>query len=106
MEAGGDEPKEELPEISVKPYDFDVWEKDPELIQLRHVAYEDPKFRPLWDNGIAAYLAGDWPTAHHIFNDCLELTNNKCGPSKFLLSQIASNGGIAPDDWDGYRVDF
>ena len=77
-----------------------------ELILLRHMAYEDPKFRPLWDTGISAYLAGDWPTAHHIFNDCLELTDNKCGPCKFLLKEINDNGGIAPDDWDGYRVDF
>ena len=104
LEAGGKESKEEvLPTITVPPYTHGCWERDQELILLRHLIYENPKFRPLWDTGVAAYLSGDWPTAHHVFNDCLDLTNGLDGPSKFLINIIDGNDGNAPDDWSGYR---
>ena len=104
LEAGDKESKEEvLPTITLPPYTHGCWERDQELIQLRHVIYENPKFRPLWDTGIAAYLSGDWPTAHHVFNDCLDLTSGRDGPSKFLINVIDDNDGNAPDDWNGYR---
>ncbi len=104
LEAGGKDSKEELlPIITVPPYTHGCWERDPELILLRHVTYDNPKFRPLWDTGVAAYLSGDWPTAHHVFNDCLDLTNGLDGPSKFLINVIDGSDGNAPDDWSGYR---
>ena len=104
LEAGDKDSKEEvLPTITVPPYTHACWDNDQELIQLRHLIYENPKFRPLWDTGIAAYLSGDWPTAHHIFNDCLDLTNHRDGPSKFLINVIDENDGNAPEDWAGYR---
>ena len=95
--------KEIAPDIRVAKYKLTVWEKDPDLIKLRHVAYTNPEFRPMWDTGIAAYISGDWPTAEHIFKDTLKISGGKCGPSKFLLSEIKNNGGIAPSDWMGYR---
>jgi len=105
-EAGAEKPgpkKELAPDIKVAKYKGNVWDKDADLIKLRHMVYTNPDFRPMWDTGIAAYLAGDWPTAEHIFNDTLTLSNGKCGPSKFLLGVIKSHGGIAPSEWPGYR---
>merc|ERR1712146_840736 len=104
LEAGDKEGNGEvLPTITVPPYTHACWECDQELLMLRHMIYENPKFRPLWDTGIAAYLSGDWPTPHHIFNDCLDLTNGRDGPSKFLINVIDENDGNAPEDWAGYR---
>lgn len=104
-EAGAEKPgqkKEIAPDIKVAKYKGTVWEKDADLIRLRHMVYTNPEYRPMWDTGIAAYLAGDWPTAEHIFNDTLTLSGEKCGPSKFLLGVINAHGGIAPSEWPGY----
>jgi class 3 adenylate cyclase len=101
----GNNSKEIAPDIKVAKYKQSVWEKDGELVQLRHMVYTNPEFRPMWDTGIAAYIAGDWPTAEHIFNDTLTMSGGKCGPSKFLLNEIKENGGIAPNDWPGYRLE-
>jgi len=95
--------KEMAPDIKVAKYKGNVWDKDSDLIKLRHMVYTNPDYRPMWDTGIAAYLAGDWPTAEHIFNDTLTLSHSKCGPSKFLLEVIKSHGGVAPSEWPGYR---
>ena len=72
---------------------------------VKECVLANPDFRTTWDTGIAAYIAGDWPTAEHIFNDTLNLSSGKCGPSKFLLKFIKESGGIAPRDWPGYRLE-
>jgi class 3 adenylate cyclase len=97
--------KDFAPDIRVPKYKQNVWERDADLIRLRHMAYTNPEFRRTWDTGIAAYIAGDWPTAEHIFNDTLKLSGGKCGPSKFLIKFMRGEeyGGIAPSDWPGYR---
>lgn len=104
-ETGAEKPgqkKEIAPDIKVAKYKGSVWDKDADLIRLRHMVYTNPEYRPMWDTGIAAYLAGDWPTAEHIFNDTLTLSGGKCGPSKFLIGVIIAHGGIAPSEWPGY----
>jgi class 3 adenylate cyclase len=101
----GDRGINDPPVIVITPYVPSVWETDDELIRLRHMAYKNSKFRPTWDTGIAAYIAGDWPTAQHVFTETLAMSNGKCGPSKFLLGEIKAQKGIAPTDWSGYRYE-
>jgi len=94
-------PKNEVPEIVIKPYNVRMWEDDNELIQLRHLVNDS--FRALWRDGIAAYIRGDWPKARDIFHETLKRTNGEDGPSKNLIEVIDHHGGIAPQDWQGYR---
>jgi len=94
-------PKNEVPEIVIKPYNARMCEDDNELIQLRHLVNDS--FRALWRDGIAAYIRGDWPKARDIFHETLKRTNGEDGPSKNLIEVIDHHGGIAPQDWQGYR---
>ena len=103
LEEGQEENHEVAPTIIIPKYKQSFWERDKELIKLRHMVYTNPGYRPLWDTGIDAYLSGDWPTAEHIFKETLTMSKDKCGPSKFLLKVIAERGGFAPPSWPGYR---
>ena len=59
----------------------------------------------MWREGIGAYLKGDWPKARDIIYECLKRTNGEDGPSKNLVAAIDAEGGAAPRNWPGYRME-
>merc|ERR1712188_182623 len=94
------------PEIKVQSYDKGVWERDSDLIQLRHQVNDS--FRATWKEGIEHYISGDWNKARSVFKLTLTGTPNNDGPSRFLLDMMDKLGGAdgsAPADWKGYRLD-
>ena len=97
------DPKAMLPKIIIKPYKQAMWEEDNELVQLRHMVNDS--FRALWREGMGAYLKGDWPKARDIIYECLRRTNGADGPSKNLVAAIDAEGGAAPRNWPGYRLE-
>jgi len=96
--------KKQAPTIHMKRYAQAVWVTDQEIGELRHKVND--AFRNLWEQGINAYIKGDWQKARDIFHETMRLSRNKDGPSKFLMRQIDENGGTAPQDWPGYREDY
>lgn len=92
------------PNIVMPKYTQDVWTKDEDIVLLRHKVNDS--FRALWENGIAAYIKGDWQKARDIFHETMRLSKNKDGPSKFLMEIIDEHGGTAPHEWPGYRADY
>ena len=94
----------EAPTLVVAKYTQDVWTKDEDIVELRHRVNDS--FRALWENGIKAYIQGDWKKANDVFQETLRLSKNKDGPSKFLLEVINEHGGTAPQQWPGYRADY
>jgi hypothetical protein len=91
------------PVIIVPAYTEDVWTEDLDLIELRHHVNEG--FRSLWAAGVEAYIEGDWPQAKQVFDKTMELSHSRDGPSKFLLEEINAHHGVAPSEWQGYRLD-
>ena len=80
-----------------------ICKEDNELVQLRHMVNDS--FRALWREGMGAYLKGDWPKARDIVYECLRRTNGDDGPSKNLVAAIDAEGGAAPRNWPGYRLE-
>ena len=97
------EKKNKAPEIKVNHYEKGVWERDSDLIQLRHQVNES--FRATWKTGIDAYISGDWPKAISVFNTTKSVVKAGDGPSMFLLNLMEKEGNVAPKDWKGYRLD-
>ena len=97
----------QAPEIIVTPYTQEIWDDDEDLVDLRHQVNE--KFRSIWASGIDAYIKGDWRKARDIFHETMQLAGQiwggKDGPSQFLIDVIDHEGGSAPSDWPGYRVE-
>ena len=98
------ERSKQAPTIEVKKYEQSVWETDSEVVELRHRVNDS--FRALWQDGIAAFIKGDWQKARDIFHETMRTSNNKDGPSKFLIAMIDEHEATAPHDWPGYRNDF
>jgi hypothetical protein len=94
----------QTPTVVVPKYNEDVWVKDQDIIDLRHRVSDS--FRAQWENGINAYMKGDWKRAKEVFVETMRLSKKKDGPSKFLLEIISEHGGSAPADWPGYRADY
>lgn len=92
---------EEAPTIELAPYTQELWNEDVEVVELRWKVND--KFRTIWADGVAAYIKGDWPRARDIFQETMKMSNNKDGPSNFLISVIDEHHGNAPENWPGYR---
>jgi hypothetical protein len=57
-----------------------------------------------WSKGFACYVKGEWPEAIELFKKTLLMTpDNNDGPSQTLISFMESLGGVAPEDWQGFR---
>ena len=108
-------------------YDPSIWNADMDLKDMRHHITED--FEQEFKAGMKAYYEGDWPTAIETLeraNDLMietameegdlgdsfdsspereELYRNETSdpPSMYLINFMKSNGGKAPDDWDGWH---
>lgn len=91
----------DAPDIVLPPFTVDIWENDRDIVRLRQ--HFTPAMRSIWDKGIEAFIAGEWIFASDQFNLVLAMTEQKDGPSKFLLAKIASYNSIAPPDWSGHR---
>lgn len=87
--------------VKIPAYDSGVWESDVDLIELRHLVNRD--MRAVWEIGFEHYINGDWSKAKEIFLRTNEMGGGSDGPSKFLLSVIEDNHGVAPKHWAGYR---
>jgi hypothetical protein len=92
------------PQINISSYTKEIWTEDLELCELRHY-FMKPDVKRHWSMGMGAYLNGEWDEAKKSFKKVLDLTDNKDGPSKFLLKVMSETGYVAPKDWPGYRVD-
>jgi class 3 adenylate cyclase len=93
--------KNKSPTIKIASYRESVWETDLDVKNLRHLVNDS--FRALWQEGMTAYIKGDWQKARDIFHETMLLSNGQDGPSKFLIKEIDDHGGSAPHDWQGYR---
>lgn len=89
------------PTIVMHPYVPRVWEKDEDLVEIRHMF--TPLFKNVWTEAIESYLNGDWDISMEHLKECLKMTKGSDGPSKFLLGLIEDAGGKAPETWKGYR---
>lgn len=65
--------------------------------------YQNPDFVQLYDDGVVAYLAGNWSEA----KSCLEKANalkDDCDkPCQLLLRVMGSKNFKAPETWKGFR---
>jgi len=60
------------------------------------------EFRSLWEEGLEAYINGNWKRARLMFDRCL-VTKENDGPSHTLLNYMKGFDYIAPESWKGYR---
>ena len=102
--AESDQPmKKGAPTIIVQPYTTKVWETDPEVKLLRRQINET--FRASWNDGINAFINGDWAKARDLFEETMQRSDGKDGPSNFLIAIIDEHSGTAPHDWPGFRTE-
>jgi len=92
----------EAPEIELPPFSVHIWERDEDMIKLRmHI---EDSTRKVWNDGIRAFVDGDWGSASSHFNEVLDLTNGEDGPSKHIIEKMAEYDFKVPKDWKGYRI--
>lgn len=88
-----------------KEYDDQMWERDPDLIQLRRLATSE--FKAIYSSGLEYYLGGNWEKARECFlqADALmtEGDSGGDGPSRTLLSFMENRQFKCPPEWKGYR---
>ena len=94
----------QTPTVIVPKYNEAIWTTDQDLIDQRHKVNDS--FRALWENGIHAYLRGDWERARDVLERTWKLSKSTDGPSHFLMEFIDEHGGSAPQNWPGYREDY
>jgi hypothetical protein len=86
----------------------DVFEQDYDLLTLRRHA-ADPEFQDIFKEGVAAYLAGDWPSARTQLERADLFMREACpvlggdGPSRTLLEYMGNQNFEAPKTWKGFR---
>ena len=61
------------------------------------------EYKVMFEKAVRLYLDGQWPEAIERLNDCQEVMYDDY-PAELLLDFMNKKGGIAPDDWKGYRV--
>ena len=75
-----------LPTIKTSNDFPNVWNTDEDIIQA--TAHFTDELRHSYETALNAYIALDYEHAKIYFNDVLDATDGKDGPSKFLLSKI------------------
>ena len=92
----------DAPEIILPPYTVGIWTTDEDLVAMRtHMSTE---ILDTWDGGMHAFIEGDWKKATEMFQNVLNITAGKDGPSKNILRHMEEDyGGKVPMDWRGYR---
>lgn len=85
----------------------EIFDMDSDLLQLR--AHVTDKFLHTFNEGVKAYLAGDWPAARTFLEDSDKQMAEAApslggdGPSQTLLSYMSDHGWTAPSTWKGFR---
>jgi len=72
------------------------WTSNQDLYDMRQGV--DPTWRPTYDEGVVAYLEGDWDRARSTLLKAQNL-NPSDGPTKSLLKQMEVRDNICPKDW-------
>ena len=72
------------------------WATNPHLLQMREGI--DPTWRPTYDEGVVAYLEGDWDRARNALRKAQALNPND-GPTRSLIKQMEERDNICPKDW-------
>jgi class 3 adenylate cyclase len=75
-----------LPTIKTSNDFPNVWNRDEDIIQA--TAHFTDELRHTYETAMNAYTADDFEHAKIYFNDVLDATDGKDGPSRFLLSKI------------------
>ena len=98
------------PAVFLTPEDHsaDVFEQDYDMLTLRRHA-TDPEFLSIFKEGVALYLAGDWPAARVMLTkaddymrECAPVLGGD-GPSLTLLEYMGNQNFEAPKNWAGFR---
>jgi hypothetical protein len=77
------------------------------MIALR--AHITPAFLDIFQEGLNAYIAGNWPEAKKSFDIANQMMTEMVpgregdGPCLTLLEYMEERNWKAPDDWAGYR---
>jgi class 3 adenylate cyclase len=81
------------------------WARNPHLLAMREGI--EPTWRPTYDEGVIAYLEGDWDRSRNALRKAQSL-NPKDGPTQSLLKQMEERDNICPKDWkrDGENRGF
>ena len=103
-------PGAEKPPSFLGPEDHtgDVFEQDYDMLTLRKHAV-DPEFLQIFKDGIAEYLAGNWPNARthleraNLFMKEAAPALGGDGPSLTLLEYMKNQNFDAPKNWQGFR---
>ncbi len=90
-----------LEDIEIKYVTKEMWQdNDIQVLRERF----SRAFYDEWNKGFAFYVKGNWPGAIESFKKTLFMTpDNNDGPSQTLISFMESLGGVAPEDWQGFR---
>ena len=63
----------------------------------------NPSFVKSFDDGVAAYLAGNWSEAKNCLDKAAALKDGGDNPTKMLMKVMKSKNFKAPDSWRGFR---
>lgn len=80
---------------------FDLWDDDDDLIIMRSAVSK--AFLKEFSIALQDYLDGKWTEAKAGFKRAQDLKEGPDGPCQVLIDYINSEGGVAPDNWPGYR---
>lgn len=78
----------------------DVWRMDRDVVRAR--SHFSDRQRQTWALGMDAFEAGKWDVAKIHFENVLESSGGKDGPSRCLLGRIEKHCFSAPESWRGY----
>lgn len=118
---------DQLADLDAERYVANIWNTDQDLKAMRHHVTDD--FVSEFNDGMKAYLAGDWPAAITNFEAANEIMvdtameegylldetdthperqdflRSECadGPSHYLINFMKSHGGVAPKGWNGWH---
>jgi len=90
----------ELPIITITGDFPDIWYDDKDISRVQsHFSSEQ---RTLWEKGIEAFEEGNWDLAKTGFEQVLQKSDGKDGPSLYLLGKMKEYDFVAPESWQGY----
>ena len=118
---------DEQADMEAERYVPSIWLSDQDLTAMRHHLTDD--FEQEYNAGMKAYFDGDWPTAIQRLETANEIMVDAAmeegylhdeldsspdrkefyrietadGPSAYLVQFMKSQGGVAPEDWDGWH---
>ncbi|KAL7469701.1 hypothetical protein ACHAXS_009970 [Conticribra weissflogii] len=90
----------DLPTIKITGDFPDIWDDDKDISRVQsHFSSEQ---RTLWEGGMEAFEEGNWYVAKTNFEQVLQTSDGKDGPSLHLLRRMKEYDFVAPESWQGY----